>query len=395
MLTPRENTSIVKAPVLFRLPHLQRAAAAKATAASLGGYSGERFDVATSQPVPNAAITTPVAASPPIVGHSPDLVEREKSATPSKAVATPVQPERLTATDQSFVTRWGFEIKRSIILLAALALLWGAWALGQRSATAPRDESNLAEIDEVESASVTQSVAANDSKAQLAVELPDTPRVAQIVEPTVNSSGSSDAFSPVTEPNTSDRFANAGDAAIGTAAPTAVFAGSDEATSDFSKLSLDALEPPSNGEFYGDYDLGEPATSSAQKPPLTTDTNALNQTALNQPATSTPTEDSLPTATNFVPSATPQLPGFDPNKVGDVGNTAPVNRPALSSTPKGITDWSRYLPGAGGSGSIRAVSATQAIGGATDDAESSDTQAIYLEKNDPESPNVGVAPYYR
>jgi hypothetical protein len=117
--------------------------------------------------------------------------------------------------------------------------------------------------------------------------------------------------------------------------------------------------------------------------------------ALNEPAAVEPAESTLPAATNFVPSATPEMPGFDPNQTGDIRNTTPQNRPALSSTPNGIIDWSRYLPGAGGSGAIRAVSATQAIGAAAEDGRSTDTQAIYLDKNDPNSPNVGVAPFYR
>jgi hypothetical protein len=89
------------------------------------------------------------------------------------------------------------------------------------------------------------------------------------------------------------------------------------------------------------------------------------------------------------------MPGFDPTSVENNGKPAPANRPALSSTPNGIIDWSRYLPGAGGNGTIRAVSAAQAMGETRDNAGSVDSQAIFLDKNDPQSPNVGVAPFYR
>jgi len=365
MPTPRENTSIVKAPVLFRLPHLHRAAAARATAASGPAFVDQSLET----------------AAPAYVAPKPTATTTESAAAP-KSAAAPAQPERLaTVTDESFMSRWGFDIKRSVILLAAMGLLWGAWAMGQKSATAP-DESNLAEITETEPGSDPDTV-----------EFPDEPFVAHIVEPKLNSfSGSSSSFEPVIEPKaTASDLVNASEMSSADTNPAKT-----GVESDFSKLSLDALEPPSNGEFYGDYDLGEAAQSSAQKPPMTTDAGTPNQLALNQPATSRASEIALPSATNFVPSATPEMPGFDPKNIGNPSNVTPAdNRPIFSSTPNGIIDWSRYLPGAGGSGSVRAASATQAIGGAAGEAQSADTQAIYLDGNDPKSPGVGVAPYYR
>jgi hypothetical protein len=356
MPTPRENTSIVKAPVLFRLPHLQRAAA-KATTASVCGISGNSGDLETSQPANAGASPTRATTD----------VEKPLSTADSQATARPAESVRLpAASDESFRSRWGFDFKRSVILLAAISLLWGAWAIGQKSATVP-DDSNLADINEAEPGSGSAAVAATNATNEASVESAAAPRVGQIVEPKLNSSsGSSSDFMPVTEPQ--PIFYGRDDvAATATSSPTA----DADTRSDFSQLSLDALQPPSSGEFYGDYDLGDPAQTAVQKLPVETDTN-------------------------FVPTTTSEMLGFDPNSIGDFSQTAqPDNRPVFSSTPNGIIDWSRYLPGAGGNGSIRAVSATQTIGGAESESHSADTQAIYLDENDPNTPGVGVAPFYR
>lgn len=358
MSTPRENTSIVNAPVLFRLPHLQRGTA-KATAASVCGISGNFGDPETSQPANAAASPT----------RGTTDVEKLFGAADSETTATPTRPERLPAmSDESFRNRWGIDLKRSVILLAAIAMLWGAWAIGQKSATVAKD-SNLADIGETKPGNGSAAVAATKATS---ADPEASRKVAQIVEPKLNSSsGSSSDFMPVTEPQPS--FYGRDDLVdTVTSNPTA----DTDTQSDFSPLPLGDLQLPSNGEFYQDYDLGEnelnePAQTPIQKLPMETDTN-------------------------FVPTATPEMPGFDPNSIGNVGYTAqPVTRPVFSSTPNGIIDWSRYLPGAGGNGSIRAVSATQTIGGAASESQSADTQAIYLDENDPNEPGVGVAPFYR
>lgn len=378
MPTPRENTSIVKAPVLFRLPHLQRATA------SVCGNSGNSGDFETSQPA--NAVASPT--------RDTTYVEKPLSTAGSDTTAKPALSERLPAvSDESFRSRWGFAFKRSVILLAALALLWGAWAIGQKSVTVP-DDSNLAGSNEFEPDSGSAAVAAKNATSGSSVDTSVAPRVAQIVEPALNStSGAASDFMPVTEPQPS--FYGRDDvAATATSRPTA----NADTQADFSGLSLDAFQPPDNGEFYGDYDLSDPAQIAAQKLPMETETDAAstNQMALNQPTANQPGEQTTPADTNFVPTATPEMPGFDPNKTGDVGQTTlPINRPVFSSTPNGIIDWSRYLPGAGGNGSIRAVSATQTIGGAGSESQSADTQAIYLDENDPNAPGVGVAPFYR
>lgn len=391
MPTPRENTSVVKAPVLFRLPHLQRAAEATAVAASTRGDSGHQGSHSiSSETTATPAIATNRGRGTTFIDRSSETVEPTESSATTKSTTVPAKPESAASTtDESFMSRWGFEIKRSVILLAAMALLWGAWAMGQKSATSPI-ESNLAGIGEPQSASDSASVAAiKDTSGPLA-ETSDIPQVAQIVEPKLSSSsGSSSGFDPVTEPEPSYYGGeDLGDHAVSSVAKNDV-------ESDFSRLPFDALESPSNDEFYNDFGLGEPGQSSAQKPPLTNDVTVSNQLALNQPTLSSATETSLPSATNFVASATPEMPGFDPNNVGKIAESAPVDRPVLSSTPNGIIDWSRYLPGAGGSGAIRAVSATQAMGETPGNTESLDTQAIYLDKNDAQAPNVGVAPFYR
>jgi len=362
MPTPRENTSTVNAPVLFRLPHLQRAAAT-ATAASVCGNSGNFGDLKTSQPAN--------AAASPTCGTTD--VEKPPGTANSETTATVAQPERLpAASDESFMTRWGLGFKRSVILLAAVALLWGAWAIGQKSATVAND-GNLADISETEpgsdSAAVTTAIAATNATS---ADPEVAPQVAQIVEPKLNaSSGSSSDFMPVTEPQTEP--------------PPSVYGRDDVADTDtqadFSQLSLDALQPPSNGEFYQDYDLDE---------------NDLDENNLADPAQTAAQKLPVESDTDFVPTETPEMPGFDPNKIGNVGHTAqPDMRPVLSSTPNGIIDWSRYLPGASGNGSIRAASATQTIGGTASESQSADTQAIYLDENDPNAPGVGVAPFYR
>jgi hypothetical protein len=390
LTTPPENRSAVKAPVLFRLPHLQRAAAVNAPVAA-GGYSGDRGDVVTSQP--NVG---PVAASAQrgTAFIDPSLASEEHAdvTTPIKSNAAPAQPnQQPAATEESFMRRWGLEIKRSVILLAAIALLWGAWAMGQKSVIAP-NESNLAEVDHGESANDSASVAAvPTTSAPSSVDTIAEPRVAHIVEPKLGTSaGLSGTFASVAEP--ASTFYTSDDIA---AAATAMPAANPEIESDFSQFSPDALQPPGNSEFYGDYDITEPANASAQKPPMMSEAADSNQTALNQPTAEPAIETALPTATNFVPSATPEMPGFDPNSIRNVDDTKPRNRPVLSSTPNGIIDWSRYLPGAAGTAAIRAVSATQAIGEAADETQAADSQAIYLDKNEPSAPNVGVAPFYR
>ena len=390
MPTPRENTSIVKAPVLFRLPHLQRTAAAKATLA--GGFGYDRDGAATGQPNAGPTIAT---APRDATFVEPSLASKAntEATKQTKSAVTPAQPiEWQAATAESFMRRWGLEIKRSVILLAAIALLWGAWAMGQKSVTAP-NESNLAEIENAQTATDSASIAAaqttNDHASD---ETTDHPRVAHIVEPTPRSStGSSGGFAPVAEPEQSFYGSEDVVPAVASPMPTA----KNDIEADFSQFSPDALQPPSNGDFYGDYDIGEPANASAQKPPMMSEAAESNQTALNQPTAEPAIETTLPAATNFVPSATPEKPGFDPNKIGSVEDAKPRNRPALSSTPNAILDWSRYLPDAAGTAAIRAVSATQAIGEAADPTKPADSQAIYLEKNEPSASNVGVAPFYR
>lgn len=395
MPTPRENTPIVNAPVLFRLPHLHRATANTDGAVVVGEHD-DRGGLATSTAAIPAIAANPAGSTTGVDSES-DTAESMASAAQPKSAAVSGQPEPIaTAADESFMNRWGFEIKRSVILLAAIALLWGAWAMGQKSATAPHD-SNLAgmpEDDEANDETVDTAVVVVTAAPKPSVDLSDEPRVAQIVEPKRRSSGgSSSGFEPVTEPQPA---IDGSDALIAGATPSTAVNTNADTNSDFSQLSLDAPETLSGGEFYGDYDLGEPAQASSQKPPVTTAAADSDELALNQPAPG-PT---LPTATNFVPSATPEMPGFDPNNVGNDGNAAPQNRPVLSSMPNGIIDWSRYLPGAGGHGAgepgaIRAVSATTTIGGAAAESKSADTQAIYLDENDPNSPDVGVAPFYR
>lgn len=396
MPTPRENTSIVKAPVLFRLPHLQHAAAAKATVAGAASSRGEQGEMPSGKPG-HVAIDAvdggqrfdqPAKTSGPAYTPVKPAEPVADAVTPAKPAAAQTQPVA-NAADESFMSRWGFEIKRSVILLAAIALLWGAWAIGQKSATVP-NESNLVEVNDGEASDAESiSIAAAEPTLPEVVELPEAPRVAHIVEPKRSSSSqSSTDFEPVTEPAStpSRTFPVTGSPAVNSVNSIA---------SDFSSLSLDALEPPSNGEFYGDFDLGDPAPSTAPQPPATTAATASTQSASKPPTTGTAIDGAMPTATNFVPSATPEMPGFDPNKLGNAENTTAEGRPVLSSTPNAITDWSRYLPGASVTGPIRSVSATQTIGGSAGESESSDTQAIYLDENDPNTPNVGVAPYYR
>jgi len=384
MSTPRENTSIVKAPVLFRLPHLQRAAAA-ARAASSGGFSAQRSDFVSGQQAGITAGTSNLTSA----GSKQNPTVADKQTIP-ESTAKPAQPVSLTPKpEDSFLTRWGFDIKRSVILLAAMAILWGAWAIGQKPSTAPQ-ESNLTRSNEKESDG-DANLASDPVAIEPSIELPTEPNIPHIVEPKLSSSsGTSNDFNPVTEPQQS--YYGSEDIAAADKPDAAADA---DTMSDFSSSSLDSLEPPGSGEFYGDYDLGTAAQSSAQTPPVMNDASTPSHLALNEPTSSPAAESPLPSATNFVPSATPELPGFDPNKVGTVENAAAENRPVLSSTPNGIIDWSRYLPGAGGNGSIRAVSATQTIGASTVEPRSADTQAIYLDKKDPDSPNVGVAPFYR
>lgn len=391
MPTPRENTSIVKAPVLFRLPHLQRAAAAKATIAGAGGYSG---DLATSQVASGPAISSKTAGGTAFIDPS---LAPPASVTPQKSTSATVHPEPPAAVaEESFFSRWGLEIKRSVILLAAIALLWGAWAMGQKSATVP-NESNLVEVEKTEPDSNSESVAAAvQSASEPSVEIAAEPRIAHIVEPRLSPpAGSSSGFSPVSEPPPSFNDSDDSDSAA-TPSPTALSPATPSPTakadfeSDFSQLSPDSLVPPGNSEFYGDYDLVEPTQSSARKPPMTTAAATSNQTVENPAG-----ETALPPATNFVQSLSPEMPGFDPNNIGNVGSATAGDRPVLSSTPNGILDWSRYLPGAGSAGPIRAVSATEKIGGAAGETQSAESQAIYLDKNEPGVPNVGVAPFYR
>lgn len=413
MPTPREKTSIVNAPVLFRLPHVHGKVLAKGPVAQGGQNSGYQSGStnrvsgghdASAGGSPSGAAWSGQAKqagfqSEPKPEPKEFRVDASRVAVSQSSVSSSSPDTATAARVDSFMERWAMEIKRSVILLAAIAILWGTWTISQKPAVVP-DDSNLAKTSEDKS-SGKQSAHEGlvNATAERLQKLSSQTQVASIVEPTSKGEkGATAGFVPVTEPQSSFDQPNLQKPEEISGKET-----KGDIAADFSPTWIESLEPPANDSFYSDFESDNSELSVAQKPSLASPSTELPSGQStepsggpNQPTTSSNGDSSATSATNFVPSATPEMPGFDPNNSQSAEGVLPINRPVFSATPNGVSDWSRYLPGnSGNASSVRAVSATQAVGAKDQQSSPNGKQAIYLDENDDDTADVGVAPFYR
>jgi hypothetical protein len=283
------------------------------------------------------------------------------------------------------VVKQSVGIKRSVILVLILVLIWGAWFLGRQSGPQPHRDIFAGQPSQPASPeTVAQTpVAGTDVDAAQRPKLSATPLATtqsvvpsdplSISEPVddafyggaedlesatelngpVSSSGLTTAIpvgrggeSPAVRTAQSDRFGSS---------PAAAISGAGESVSSASDLAAGA-----DGQTAGWYQDAVPADAAANS--------------------------------GFLKSETPNSLGIDPTRAAQsLSKISVPAAPVLSPTPNGIIDWSRYLPQ---TGSVRAASAVDQVARGGEAVESTG-QAFYSDDEVVPPADSDVAPFYR
>ncbi len=424
MPTPQEKTSAINAPVLFRLRELQASVPQPAVATAVGenraatdvpnplatshaidAFAGTRGDF----PITAAAapVTSGPCASDPCASGLPPVAATENASTAAAALPT-VQPD-----EESFFERWRVELKNSVILVVAVALLWGAWLLGHQAqkradanagpaavadasidrwevsgavapqaaadqlasaavtddADASQADTNAFASDPVDSEADVTNLAATDfdgseSQVTAATLVEPEAQAAQIVEPTP---ALPSAENITQEPQVAAVVEPAGDA------PTDAIAAS----------SLQAppigVADPQTGPFVGGQDTGGQSMGGQESYYGEADFATLPQSPAEAATTPTSPAD-VTVATQFVPTSTPGSPNFNPQQAVTPAAAALSPGHQYSSTPNGVINWALYFPSQE-DGAVRAAATNLPGAAPVGQAPSGD--------------NSGVAPIYR
>jgi len=376
MTIPREKPSAVGAPVLFRLPHLHSE---------------------VSESVSRTAVSQPVATEPK-PGSSDRLGRSDRSGVENASDTAGVYlsadrrvKDETNQSEASFLSGWSMATKRSVVVLAMIALVYGAWMHGQRSAQL-RPESVV--VDQVLPLTDRPAVASQ----QVADESKDGVRVAQGgSEVAGRSPERSVGFSPVTEPEDSFYVPEEMPSVEVSELSRGLISEPVEDPTTRSEVSttivppLDELAAPANlsadNVSASSTAVANPApAASAQKPPLGDAASISSSDGDHSVAKIAPADS------NFATSATPDLPGFDTAAV-DSYQPPSVSVPIKSTMPNAIVDWYRYLPG--GTGAVRAASSTSSVGPIGGQQPQVGNQAFYVDDIETPASTNGVAPFYR
>jgi len=362
----RETNNPSDAPVLFRLPHVQRMANGRPVQPSASGSEAGQAAAPSGYGTiaPPERTTSKLGQqerSVPISGH--------ESASPAAGPDGQIPPpDRLW----SLLSKQPEGMKQSVILVLILALMCGAWWLGRRSGTRTAEDLVAGQPSQFAPPQDTPGVQAEEmnlgteqrsksTQAQLAN--PQSVAVGKplsISEPADDAFYGADDFDSATELN--------GPVGVSGSTPAIL-------TNTLAKRSEAVLPgdtPFVPGGTPGSADL----SGDSQTAGWYSDGVPMGETANG----------------NFLKSDTPNALGFDPVRaVQSVSKFSVQPAPVLSPTPNGIADWSRYFPQ---TGPVRAASAFGPIGAGGETAENAG-QAFYSEDGGVPSADSAVAPFYR
>jgi len=410
MSASREMNYPPDAPVLFRLPHIERfdserQARAAATNSRVDADSSVSFagygTSAAPEPTSKIQIGTPERTS------GPSTTSGREPALPAVGLDGPPSESRSSAS-------WGLAVKQpvgmkgSIILVAILALMWGAWLLGRQSVSRTTGDLVAGQPSQPESPEKSAQVQAAEANAKadqrpkssatqlataqsVAANKPLPSKPLSISEPDDEAFYGDEDFDSATELNGPVSSSGSSNAipVSSMGKPSANAVGSAQSGRFGGQVSGetrvlpgdDRFGPSSTAEFMG----GNGSVSSPAA--LTAGTDRENVGWYHDVA---PT-DEAPNG-NFLKSETPNSLGFDPVRaVQSVSKFSFPATPVLSPTPNGIIDWSRYLPQ---TGSVRSASAVGQMGRGGETFESNG-QAFYSDDVGVPPADSAVAPFYR
>ena len=384
----RETNYSPDAPVLFRLPHIEHFDSARHVQAAA---TGARADAGS--PISFADHGTSVAQeltskspsgksdrgpeSPTIAGHQP--------ASPSVSHDDPSPPPQ-SANPWDLVVRQSVGLKRSVILVLILVLIWGAWLLGRQSGSRPpRDivadqPSQPASLENVATTPVAGTEVETDQRPKLSATPLATIRSVAPSDPLSISEPADEAFYGAEDfESTTELNGPVGSPVLTTATP--VGSSGESSATVAGTARPDGFGPGPTTAFSG---AGESAAAGADLA-----AGADGQTAGWY-------QDVAPTdaAANggFLRSETPNSLAIDPiHAVQSVSKSSVPAAPVLSPTPNGIIDWSRYFPQ---NGSVRAASAVDQVARGGEAVESTG-QAFYSDDEGAAPADSDVAPFYR
>lgn len=412
MSASREMNYPPDAPVLFRLPHIERFDSERQVQAAT---TGARVDAGS--PVSFAGYGTSAAQEPSSKSHSgkPDRPQGSPTASGHEPALTAVghdcpPPQPQSATPWDLVVKQSVVMKRSVILVLILVLIWGAWLLGRQSGARTTEDLVAGQPSQPESSeSVARTgITGADGEADQRAKPPATQLAAarsvgpsdplSISEPDDEAFYGAEDFDSATELNgpVSSSGSTTAIPVSGKGKLSATAVGSAQSDRFGASNFGDAQFVPGDAKFVpGDTPFRPSPTAAISgagdsfSSPADLAGGADRQTAGWYPDVA-PTDEAA--NDGFLKSETPNSLGFDPIRaVQSVSKSFVPAAPVLSPTPNGIIDWSRYFPQ---TGSVRAASAVGQMGRGGDTVESNG-QAFYSDDQGVPPTDSGVAPFYR